>query len=241
MRACITLCLFLCLGLISYAGPPFLTDDPEPVEYKHWELYLSTINTIQQNEWEGTSPHIEVNYGLISNVQVHLLLPVNYNYFPEGKATFGYAYTEMGVKYRFIRESSDCPQIGIFPIVEIPTINNPKFGNGKPQIYLPIWAQKSWGKITMYGGAGYWLNLGTDNQNWIFSGLETQYEFSSVVTIGGEIYYHTAETINTDNVVGFNIGGIVNANETTHFIFSLGHTFTSDNTATAYLGIQWTF
>ncbi len=23
------------------AGPPFLTDDPEPVEYKHWEFYIA--------------------------------------------------------------------------------------------------------------------------------------------------------------------------------------------------------
>ena len=22
----------------SFAGPPFVTDDPEPVEYKHWEV-----------------------------------------------------------------------------------------------------------------------------------------------------------------------------------------------------------
>ncbi|MGD1148642.1 MAG: hypothetical protein ABR961_11905, partial [Thermoanaerobaculaceae bacterium] len=22
------------------AGPPFLTDDPEPVDYRHWETYI---------------------------------------------------------------------------------------------------------------------------------------------------------------------------------------------------------
>jgi hypothetical protein len=24
----------------TFAGPPFLTDDPEPVPFKHWEFYL---------------------------------------------------------------------------------------------------------------------------------------------------------------------------------------------------------
>ncbi len=27
-------------ALKSQAGPPFLTDDPEPVELNHWEVYL---------------------------------------------------------------------------------------------------------------------------------------------------------------------------------------------------------
>jgi hypothetical protein len=26
----------------SKAGPPFLTDDPEPVEYRHWEVYVAS-------------------------------------------------------------------------------------------------------------------------------------------------------------------------------------------------------
>jgi hypothetical protein len=25
---------------LSLANPPYATDDPEPVDYKHWELYL---------------------------------------------------------------------------------------------------------------------------------------------------------------------------------------------------------
>ena len=29
------------------AGPPFNTDDPEPVEFKHWEYYIATINAFR--------------------------------------------------------------------------------------------------------------------------------------------------------------------------------------------------
>jgi hypothetical protein len=35
----------------SYAGPPFFTDDPETVRYKHWEYYISSINTHQSGIW----------------------------------------------------------------------------------------------------------------------------------------------------------------------------------------------
>ena len=49
----------------SFAGPPFITDDPVPVPFKHWEFYISSIDNFQNHEWSGTSPHFEVNYGLI--------------------------------------------------------------------------------------------------------------------------------------------------------------------------------
>jgi hypothetical protein len=181
-----------------------------------------------------------VNYGLIPNVQIHLLLPINYNYTRNGGANFGYAYTEFGVKYRFMQETENSPQIGVFPIIEIPTINNNEFSNGKAQIFLPVWAQKSWGKLTTYGGVGYWINPGTDNKNWIFSGWEVQYDISSIVTLGGELYYHSASASDNKSATAFNFGGVVNASPKTHFIFSLGHSLTNDNFISSYVGLLWT-
>jgi hypothetical protein len=232
--------LILCNIQFIYAGPPFDTDDPETVRFKHWEYYISSINSYQVGVWSGTSPHIELNYGLIPNVQVHLLLPMNYNYSNHNGADFGYADTEFGIKFRFIQETENSPQVGIFPIVEIPTIKNSEFSDGKAKIYLPVWLQKSWGKLTTYGGGGYWINRGTNNKNWIFSGWEIQYDFSKAVTLGGEIYYHSADTKSTRSETGFNLGGSLNPSEKFHFIFSFGHTFTKDNTFTSYLGLLWT-
>lgn len=224
----------------SNAGPPFLTDDPEPVEYQHWEYYISSINYWQPTLWIGTSPHIEVNYGLIHNVQVHMILPMNYEYSLNQRTNFGYGYTEFGIKYRFVQESDNNPQIGTFPILEIPTIPNKDFNNGKAQIYFPIWAQKSWGKLMTYGGAGYWINPGTGNKNWIFSGWEIQYDFTPKLTLGGEIYYHSLESTEFNSVIAFNLGGFFNFTEKFHIIFSLGHSFTNDNLTTSYLGLLWT-
>jgi len=232
--------LFLLCSQLSYAGPPFNTDDPQPVDFKHWEFYISSINTFQPRTGTGTIPHFEVNYGLVPNVQVHLLLPMNYNYTRNEGANFGYAYTEFGMKYRFVQESDNTPQIGVFPIIEIPTIKNNEFSNGKAQIYLPIWAQKSWGKITTYGGVGYWINPGTNNKNWIFCGWELQYDISSHFTFGGEIYYHTANTVDSKSVTGFNLGGFINFTEKFHLIYSVGHSLTNDSFISSYFGLLWT-
>jgi hypothetical protein len=233
--------IFILLFILPvYGGPPFNTDDPQPVEFKHWEYYISTINIFQSRGWSGTSPHFEVNYGLVPNVQVHLLLPVNYNYSRKQGGNFGYANTEFGIKYRFVQETENTPQIGTFPIIEIPTIKNSDFSNGETQIYIPAWVQKSWGKLTTYGGIGYWINPGTDNKNWIFSGWEIQYDISTIVTLGGELYYHSSDAMDHKSVTAFNIGGMINASQRTHFIFSIGHSITNESFFSSYFGLQWT-
>ena len=223
-----------------YAGPPFNTDDPEPVEFRHWEYYFSSINNYQAGVWSGTAPHLEFNYGIIPEVQVHLLLPLNYSYAGKQATKFGYADTEFGFKYRFMKETDSRPQIGIFPILLIPTLKNSEFSDGKTKIYLPVWIQKTWNKLTTYGGAGYWFNPGTNNKNWVFGGWEIQYDFSDFLTLGGEIYFHTADTKDTRSGTGLNLGGSINPTEKFHFIFSFGHTVSNDNTFTSYLGLLWT-
>jgi hypothetical protein len=130
--------------------------------------------------------------------------------------------------------------LGVFPIIEIPTIKNKDFSNGKTQIYLPVWAQKSWGKLTTYGGVGYWINPGTNNKNWIFSGWELQYDISLHFTLGGEIYYHTANTSDSKSVTGFNVGGFTNFTEKFHLIYSIGHSLTNNSFVSSYIGLLWT-
>ncbi|WP_243348705.1 hypothetical protein [Parabacteroides sp. FAFU027] len=224
----------------SYAGPPFNTDDPEPVEYKHWEYYVSTVNNYQQGVWSGTSPHFEVNYGLVPDVQIHLLMPVNYTTVPHQKASFGYTETEVGVKFRFLQETDSRPQGGIFPIIEVPTIKNETFSNGKAKIFIPVWAQKSWGKLTTYGGMGYWINPGEGNRNYIFSGWEVQYDFSPTLMLGGELYYHSSDAIGVKPVTAFNLGGSINASPKVHLIFSAGHSLVNGGFFTSYLGLLLT-
>jgi hypothetical protein len=223
-----------------YSGPPFNTDDPETVLFRHWEYYISSISTYQAGVWAGTSPHLEFNYGLVPNVQVHLLLPMNYDYVQHHGGNIGYADTEFGIKFRFIQEKDNSPQVGVFPNIEIPTVKNSEFSNGKAKIFLPVWAQKSWGKLTSFGGAGYWINPGANNKNWIFAGWEVQYNFSPVFTLGGELIYHSASTDDSKSSAGFDIGESINPSEKFHIIFSFGHSLINDRMFSSYIGSLWT-
>ena len=234
---------FLCTSsqLIAFpaiAGPPFQTDDPEPVDYLHWEIYVASIQEYQRLETDATLPHIEINYGVVPNVQLHLIAPMGYVNGMSG-AKYGYSNTEIGVKYRFVQDTDNALQIGVFPLVELPT-GDRAVSSGSAQVYLPLWVQKSWGKFTTYGGAGYWLNYGVGNKNWIFAGWEAQYDFSKALTLGGETYYHTPQTVGAQSGAGFNVGGIVNVDDHNHILFSAGHSVSGVVATTVYVGYQFT-
>jgi hypothetical protein len=194
----------------SMCGPPFKTDDPQPVDFLHWEFYLASVQEFGRLETQATLPHLEINYGILSNTQIHLVAPMGCVHSEEG-TQYGYSNTEVGVKYRFVQETESSPQIGVFPLVEIPTADR-RLGEKNFQAFLPIWFQKSWDHLTTYGGAGFWYNPGEDNKNWEFAGWQIQYDFSETVTLGGELYCQTADTEGSQSSAGFDIGGFINLN-----------------------------
>jgi len=234
----VLLIFFQSVGIL--AGPPFLTDDPEPVDFKHWEFYLASSIQFDKSQSDATLPHIEVNYGAVPNLQLHIIVPMEYSR-TDNSNVYGFSNMEIGAKYRFLQETDNLPQIGIFPLVILPTGDKSKnLGIEKAQIYLPVWLQKSWGKLTTYGGFGYWYNPGAGNRNWIFSGWEVQYDFSETITLGGEVYYQTADAVDSKALTGFNIGGFINLDEHNHLLYSIGKTSSTNNASTAYIGYQLT-
>ena len=240
MRRVIAVLVFACVSRPGIAGPPFKTDDPQPVDFRHWEFYLASQQVYSQHTTDATLPHIEINFGAFQNVQIHVVAPMGFVSTSEGHA-YGYSDTEVGVKYRFLDESESSPQIGVFPLVELPTGNaDRELGAGSVQAYLPLWIQKSWGNFTTYGGAGFWYNPGSDNQNWMFAGWEAQYDLSGTFTVGGEFYYHTADKRDGTSGAGFDVGGFINLSENDHILVSLGRSFQGDNVVTGYLGFQYT-
>jgi hypothetical protein len=64
------------LGLLmggAAAGPPFVTDDPEPVPYQHFEFYTFSLGTAIRGDTQGEGPAWEYNYGIVPNGQVQSL------------------------------------------------------------------------------------------------------------------------------------------------------------------------
>lgn len=230
------------LPSVVWAGPPFVTDDPEPVEYRHSEFYVASEYANNRDGKEGTLPHVEYNYGVVPDVQVHLLVPLAF-YHPNGGSTrYGLGDTEVGVKYRFIHESGPVPQVGTFPLVHIPTGDSDRgLGGGHVPLFMPIWLQKSEGPWTTYGGGGYWVNPGSGNRNFWQLGWLVQRDITKALSLGAEIFYFGKDTADGRDRTGYNFGGIFNMSEDHHILFSAGSNIAGDNRFSAYLGYQWTF
>lgn len=234
--------LFLsALPIAAWAGPPFFSDDPEPVELKHWEVYLASQHLKTSDGYAGTAPHVEVNYGAYPNLQLHVIAPVAYSHPFGSAATQGYGDTELGAKYRFVDEAAGRPQVGTFVLVEAPTGKAERgLGNGKTQVFIPVWLQKSWGPWTTYGGGGYWINPGAGKENWVYTGWLLQRDLSKKLTLGAEVFHRTPDTVGGEAGTGFTGGGQVNFTEHYHVLFSAGKDFKGPNRLTGYVALQWT-
>src|SRR5271154_4964292 len=108
VRKLIALVILLIFAMISFApttsfaAPPYITDDPEPTDYRHWEVYLASQFAEQPDNWTSTAPHLELDYGALPNVQLELIAPMVLYAPTQGPSSYGYGDTQLGIKFRFL-------------------------------------------------------------------------------------------------------------------------------------------
>ncbi|MGB9154491.1 MAG: hypothetical protein WCD70_15555 [Alphaproteobacteria bacterium] len=147
--------LVLVAPCAGYAGPPFVTDDPETVDYQHVELDFYTQGMRTDHAMMGTVAGLDANYGLYPDVQLTMITPFAFNAFNGQSANYGYGDTQFSVKYRFIHEEDDewWPQVAIFPQVNVPTGNASRaLGTGQTAEFFPVYLQKDFDPWQLYGG-----------------------------------------------------------------------------------------
>jgi len=82
MRAALGFCLSLLVAQAAFAGPPYVSDDPEPTDYKHFEIYTFNSGTNTRDGTDGETG-IDINYGAASDLQLTATLPLGFS-FPTG-------------------------------------------------------------------------------------------------------------------------------------------------------------
>ena len=251
--------LLILLGVgrsAALAGPPFQTDDPEPIDYKNYEFYTFASADGTPVEMDSVGPAIEFNWGALPNVHLHIILPLaeifpsnNPAFAPsgEGPSAIGLGDIETGIKYRFIQESKHRPQIGTFVMFELPSGSAPKgLGVGKTWYKVPLWAQKSFGPWTTYGGGGETLFDHSDGyRDFPFAGWLLQRDIGKKWTLGTEVFYHGPEgfaTPQTGYATLLDVGGYYKFRDPGfQLLFSYGHSVAWQTENYAYLGLYWTW
>src|SRR5215472_16617186 len=92
--------LFLAIGS-AQAGPPFVTDDPEPPAPGGWEINVPFILERTSGKTEMDAPLFDLNYGL-PNIQLKLEVPVEIVHDDGDGTVSGAGDLLLGVKWRFL-------------------------------------------------------------------------------------------------------------------------------------------
>jgi hypothetical protein len=226
----------------AWAGPPFLTDDPQPIDYRHWESYLFTTQDVTSSGNAVNLPAIETNYGPAPNLHLHIVVPYAQNIANGAPHTSGLGDIELGVKYRFVQETAGRPMIGIFPMAEVATGNAAQgLGNGVTWYKLPLWIQKSYGPWTTYGGGGWAINSAPGMANYPFGGWLVQRDIGSKLTLGGELFSEGPTIVGGQHATFYNVGGYLKPTDNFNILFSVGHTISGENHAIGYFALYWTW
>jgi hypothetical protein len=227
----------------ALAGPPFATDDPEPTDYGHWEDYLFAQAIRADRMTSGTALGLEVNYGAAPDLQISGTIPLNYVPDNSDRTQYGPGPVILGAKYRFIEEDDDGwrPQVSFYPSINVPLDIHE--GTTKTQEYLPIWAQKSFGPWTTFGGGGYWINPGTDDRDYWFVGWALLRRVLPDLQLGAEVFHQTPNRIGQQSQTGYNGGFLVDLNDNWHIVGSAGSGIvhaTTTNQFSWYFALEWT-
>lgn len=228
----------------ALAGPPFQTDDPEPIERGHFEIDAAAIGTVREGSHSGMLPGLEVNYGLLDNLEIGTKFGMAFMHESGNPTRYGFGDIDLGAKYRFITEDEAGwrPQVAFSPGVTLPTGNDHLgLGAGHMQVLLPLWMQKSLGDWTTYGGGGYVVNRHAGQKGYWIAGWAVLRKFGDKLELGGELFYTGAATAVDPSALGFNLGGSYGLSEHDRILFSVGRGIThvnDTNRFSYYVGYQ---
>lgn len=131
--------VFLCLNARAQeAGPPMMTEDPMVADAKTWELNTS-IDPAVGDHFRVTLPNLDLNYGVVKDLQVHLGVPYEVS-FDHPRTTSSFGNIEVGIKFHFLHEEEHFISLGTHAIWKF---------TGKKMFTLPLLMHKTIGRFVI--------------------------------------------------------------------------------------------
>jgi hypothetical protein len=231
------------LGLVcpAMAGPPYVSDDPEPTDYKHFEIYTFNNGTAARGDLGGASG-IDFNYGAAPDLQLTATIPAGFDRSAVTATSIGLSNIELAAKYRFLHQDSFGLDVSVFPRVFLPSPSK-NIGDDTASLLLPVWVQKDWkGGWSAFGGGGCVVSERSP-RNFCLTGGVVTYQLLPRLQMGVELFHRTADASGTPasssiglgarydisdayHLLGYVRRGIQNADETDQFSWYASILFT---------------
>lgn len=201
--------VLICAATPALAGPPYLSDDPQPTDYQHFEIYSFALGSQTRDGWSGETG-IDFNYGGAPDLQLTTVLPLAY----DEAGNTGLGNIELAAKYRFLHQDEDGIDLSFFPRAFLPSAS-PHVGDHHAALLLPFWAQKDFGKWSVFGGGGCQLNRSGDDRNFCLGGVAVTREIVEGLSLGVEVFHQSADTAGGRG--GTSVGGGLTYDLTEHY------------------------
>lgn len=200
----------------AVAGPPYVSDDPEPTDTKHFEIYTFNQGTSTRTGVSGESG-IDFNYGAAPDLQLTATLPAGFDQsIGEGTAV-GMSNIELAAKYRFLHQDTFGVDVAVFPRVFLPSGSN-TIGDNHASLLLPIWVQKDWsGGWSAFGGGGCTFSE-IRAADFCQVGAVLTYQILPKLQIGAELFHQTADRQGTPATSSVGIGWRYDLNDHYHLL-----------------------
>ena len=209
----------------AVAGPPYQTDDPEPTEVGHFEIYsFAAIEGASGDR--SAAAGFDLNYGPVEDLQLTATLPLGfYRAKGSGHWSGGISDLQVGAKYRFFKNAKRGQSLAVFPRIILPTARKGS-STGRTRLLLPVWGQQDFGKWSVFGGGGYELNPGEGNRNFWQGGVAVTRDIGKGVSLGGEITREGPDADDAGTVTSLGLGSIVHIHGPYSLLLSAGPSFT---------------
>ena len=209
------------LAAPAFAGPPYVTDDPQPTDNGHYEIYAFTAGTATKDGTAGQAG-FDLNYGGAENLQLTMVVPFAYAAPSAGRTVTGFGDLELAAKYKFLHQEDFGLDVAIFPRLFLPTNSNPALGRKNASLFVPIFAQKDWGDWSVFGGGGCTINPGRSSQDFCQAGVVVARRIVPALQLGLEFYHFTPDQKGGRQSTGIGLGAIYDLTENYHLMASAG-------------------
>jgi hypothetical protein len=197
------------------AGAPFVTDDPEPTDYGHFEIYAFNSGTATRDGTTGQAG-IDFDYGAGPDLQLALVVPAAF-VAPAGDVLqLGLGNIQLAAKYRFLHQKSFGLDVAFFPRLFVPT-GPSAVASSAASVLLPIWLEKDWKDWFVSGGGGCAISA-NGSQDYCLAGGVINRQVLPDLQVGVEVAYQSANAAGALPTTAVGLGVRYDVNENLHLL-----------------------
>jgi hypothetical protein len=200
----------------AMAGPPFVTDDPVPTDYRHYEIYGFAQGS-GARDGNGGSFGVDFNYGGAPDLQLTGALPIEVDAPKAGPTVAGLGNVELAAKYRFLHQEDVGWDVAVFPRVFLPSASA-NVGVKHFALLLPVWVGRDWGDWSTFGGGGCVINRSRDSQDYCLMGWALTRKVLPNLLIGAEVVHQGADGKGGRVSTGAGVGLIYDIDDNLHLL-----------------------